>query len=104
MALPVSVRANLQKGAIENIDERLKESLSIYLKRKEKLQFLKKALYFAPTLTETKQHILLSICHMLCNRLTGKRNLEAKHLHLIRIAIRTFLYGEYMHDGRTKEM
>lgn len=34
MALPVSVRANLQKGAIENIDERLKESLSIYLKRK----------------------------------------------------------------------
>ena len=58
----------LDKGAIENIDERLKESLSIYLKRKEKLQFLKKALYFAPTLTETKQHILLSICHMLCNR------------------------------------
>ena len=47
----------LDKGAIENIDERLKESLSIYLKRKEKLQFLKKALYFAPTLTETKQHI-----------------------------------------------
>ena len=40
----------LDKGAIENIDERLKESLSIYLKRKEKLQFLKKALYFAPTL------------------------------------------------------
>ena len=39
----------LDKGAIENIDERLKESLSIYLKRKEKLQFLKKALYFAPT-------------------------------------------------------
>ncbi len=79
----------LDKGAIENIDERLKESLSIYLKRKEKLQFLKKALYFAPTLTETKQHILLSICHMLCNRLTGKRNLEAKYLQLIRIAIRT---------------
>ena len=25
----------LDKGAIENIDERLKESLSIYLKRKE---------------------------------------------------------------------
>ena len=94
----------LDKGAIENINERLKESLSIYLKRKEKLQFLKKVLYFAPTLTETKQHILLSICHMLCNRLTGKRNLEAKYLHLIRIAIRTFLYGEYMHDGRTKEM
>ena len=57
---------NTLKGAIENIDERLKESLSIYLKRKEKLQFLKKALYFAPTLTETKQHILLSICHMFC--------------------------------------
>ena len=72
----------LDKGAIENIDERLKESLSIYLKRKEKLQFLKKALYFAP-------NILLSICHMLCNRLTGKRNLEAKYLQLIRIAIRT---------------
>ncbi len=80
---------NTLKGAIENIDERLKESLSIYLKRKEKLQFLKKALYFAPTLTETKQHILLSICHMFCNRLTGKRNLEAKYLQLIRIAIRT---------------
>jgi len=32
---------------------------------------------------------LLSICHMLCNRLTGKRNLEAKYLQLIRIAIRT---------------
>ena len=44
----------LDKGAIENIDERLKESLSIYLKRKEKLQFLKKALYIAPTSTESK--------------------------------------------------
>lgn len=41
------------------------------------------------SLTETKQHILLSICHMFCNRLTGKRNLEAKYLQLIRIAIRT---------------
>lgn len=85
----IMILFQLDKGAIENIDERLKESLSIYLKRKEKLQFLKKALYFAPTLTETKQHILLSICHMLCNRLTGKRNLEAKYLQLIRIAIRT---------------
>ena len=29
----------LDKGAIENIDERLKESLSIYLKRKEKKSY-----------------------------------------------------------------
>ena len=46
----IMILFQLDKGAIENIDERLKESLSIYLKRKEKLQFLKKALYFAPTL------------------------------------------------------
>ena len=50
----IMILFQLDKGAIENIDERLKESLSIYLKRKEKLQFLKKALYFAPTLTETE--------------------------------------------------
>ena len=46
--------------------------------------YVKKVIKF-----KTKQHILLSICHMLCNRLTGKRNLEAKYLQLIRIAIRT---------------
>ncbi|WP_195837965.1 lantibiotic dehydratase [Tissierella pigra] len=81
---------NILTDEIESIDHRMIELKASILAREKNLKELEEKLSKVVSNkknTNYKSNIILSLMHMYCNRLTGKREYEEKYLALIRHAL-----------------
>ena len=75
---------------IDLIDKRFEGCMDTYRFRNDCLSTLKDQMNKAEKLSNSKEHILLSLVHMFCNRITSNKELEAKYLQITCNAVYTW--------------